>query len=160
MSWYNIACDVEKDKKSLVVCYEDALVLLTITEDDENVENSIILYRDTVQNLNDRINEVIAKYVEMQEDKLKEVYELYIGDRTFLTLDPRYQYAVFTKYEKDESGNFDFLENSFIFSMQNFLRFLEEWEANVKHMQIHDMQSTCSPMYPCIEDACINCKMN
>ena len=160
MSWYNLTWGEEKVKKSLVVCYEDALVLLSINVDDESVESKLILYRDTVQNLNDQINEVITKYVEMREDRLEEVYELYIGDRTFLTLDPRYGYAVFTKYEKDERGIFDFLENSFIFSMQNFLSFLEEWEANVKHMQIDDMESTCSPMYPCIDVHCINCKMN
>ena len=153
MSWYQTLFEEEEEvvQNTVAICFDDALVLLTVSE-DETVEGSIVLQPNVMKNLDERMDDIMEKFLLMQNDELDQIYEVYIGDRTFVTLDPTYGFVVFAKYESD------FLADSFVFNTKQFVEFIKEWTANVAHMKIHELQTSCSPLHPCAHDGCFNCK--
>ena len=156
MSWYHALFEMEEEEvveNTVAICFEDALVLLTVSENDQTVESSIVLYPNVMKNLDERMDDIMEKLLLMQNDELEQIYEVYIGDRTFVTLDPTYGFVVFAKYEND------FLADSFVFNTKQFAEFNKEWVANVAHMKIHELQTSCSPLHPCAHDGCFNCKI-
>ena len=156
MSWYNALFEMQEEEvvqNSVAICFDDALVLLTVSEDDQTVESRIVLSPNVMKNLDERMHEIMEKFLLMQNGELEQNYEVYIGDRTFVTLEPSYGFVVFAKYGSD------FFPDSFVFNTKQFAEFNKEWAANVAHMKIHELQTFCSPLHPCAHDGCFNCKI-
>ena len=121
MTWYNAAFNALEEKKSFALCFDDALVLVTVHDGVENIESRIILYCNVIKNLEEQMNDIIANFQQMKNDGLEEIYKVYVGDGTYVSLSPIYEEVIFTKYESTHTGYF---KNTFIFNMNHFEKFL------------------------------------
>ena len=158
MSIYNTAAfNLVEQRISYALCFDDGLVLVTVDYGwGKEEESRMILYRNVLKNLEERLKDIVAKLEEMKNDKLEEMYRVYIGGRIYVILDPICKEVIFREYESIDR---DCLKTSFIFNMNDFEKFLTEWPVNVDHMKMSEMHTSCSPLHPCIDDGCLNCKM-
>lgn len=147
--------------KRHVIFSGDKIELLTYDEEELEVVSCVLLYKDVMKNFEEQMEEIIEKFQKMENGELKEEYESYLGDKIYISMKPKYNNILLTKYDIEEENDavYEIVDVYFAFKLSDFKIFLKEWSEKTKHFSLHEMVSTCSPKTPCSEKSCYNCKM-
>ena len=160
------AVDIGCERSRVVTSRSDSLSLITFDPIPgggfkRDANKSITLSRSTAKNFYLKLGEIRKKVEELTEDALKEEYNIYLGQRFYLTLDPMYKCVSLRKFYRKASNKNCISPGypGFTFKLEEFSKFCIEFAEIEKVMSLLKVETTCDPDQPCVNEACDNCKM-
>ena len=161
------AVDIGCERSRVVSSRYDSLALISFDPMPgggfvRNMDKSITLSRSTVKNFYDKLGEIREKVEELSQDALEDEYNIYLGQRIYLILDPMYKCVSLRKFYT-KANNKNCISPGypgFTFKLEEFSKFCIEFAEIEKVMSLSKLETTCNPDQPCSDEACNNCKMN